>query len=355
MKSSSGAYFIALDHIRAVAVFFVFAWHFVHVTIPFEYTPALFPFALLDEGHTGVALFMTLSGYLFAKLLEGKSIDYLAFLRNRALRLLPLLCAVVLIVGIEKLINGESLLAYARTVARGALLPTLPNGGWSITVECHFYVILPLLLWLTRKSKLLPLVIILAALAVRSWLFMRRGEIQIFAYWTILGRLDQFVLGMLLCQFRAWFARRHLLVVAVFAGFALFYWHFDYQGGFWQNPVYPSPSPWWIIQPTIEGLAYAIGIAWYETSFTPSTTGVSWFIGRIGEFSYSIYLLYDFFVVPLALFIHRHVSALNNFYWACGWALIAFLPTVLVGYLSFRFLEAPFLKLRKRYTAVPPA
>jgi len=28
--------------------------------------------ALLDEGHTGVALFMTLSGYLFAKLLDGK-------------------------------------------------------------------------------------------------------------------------------------------------------------------------------------------------------------------------------------------------------------------------------------------
>ena len=353
MKSSSGAYFIALDHIRAVAVFFVFAWHFVHVIVPFEYTPAVFPFALLDEGHTGVALFMTLSGYLFAKLLEGKSIDYLSFLRNRALRLLPLLCAVVLIVGIKKFVNGDSLLAYARTVARGALLPSLPNGGWSITVECHFYVILPLLLWLMRKSKLLPLVVIFAALALRAWLFMRRGEIQIFAYWTILGRIDQFVLGMLLCQFRAWFAHRHLLVAAVLVSFALFYWRFDAGGGFWQSPVYPSPSPLWIFMPLIEGLTYAVTIAWYETSFTPATTGVSRFIGRIGEFSYSIYLLHDFFVAALALFIHRHVSALNNFYWACGWALAAFLPTVLAGYLSFRFLESPFLKLRKRYTAVP--
>ena len=127
MKSSSGAYFIALDHIRAVAVFFVFAWHFVHVIVPFEYTPALFPFALLDEGHTGVALFMTLSGYLFAKLLEGKTIDYLSFLRNRALRLLPLLCAVVLVVGVEKLIKGENVFAYAYSVMKGALQIALPS------------------------------------------------------------------------------------------------------------------------------------------------------------------------------------------------------------------------------------
>jgi len=82
----------------------VFAWHFTHAwygyPIPFEYVPAIFPLALLDEGHTGVALFMTLSGYLFAKLLDGKTIDYAAFLWNRALRLFPLLGVVVVIVGI---------------------------------------------------------------------------------------------------------------------------------------------------------------------------------------------------------------------------------------------------------------
>lgn len=83
MRSSSGAHFIALDHVRALAAFIVFAWHFTHAAndypVAFDYVPALFPFSILDEGHTGVALFMTLSGYLFAKLLDGKSIDYRAF------------------------------------------------------------------------------------------------------------------------------------------------------------------------------------------------------------------------------------------------------------------------------------
>lgn len=84
MRSSSGEHYIALDHIRALAAFIVFTWHFIHATdgypVSFEYVPALPPFSILDEGHTGVALFMTLSGYLFAKLFDGKSIDYWAFI-----------------------------------------------------------------------------------------------------------------------------------------------------------------------------------------------------------------------------------------------------------------------------------
>ena len=30
MRSSSGAHYIALDHVRALAAFMVFAWHFTH-------------------------------------------------------------------------------------------------------------------------------------------------------------------------------------------------------------------------------------------------------------------------------------------------------------------------------------
>src|SRR5262245_59261357 len=152
MRSSSGAHFIALDHVRALAAFMVFAWHFTHAVegypVPFDYVPALVPLSLLDEGHTGVALFMTLSGYLFAKLLDGKSIDYGAFLWNRAVRLLPLLAVVIVMVGLMKFVAGESVTRYAYEILNGVWAPTLPNGAWSITVEFHYYVILPLFLWL---------------------------------------------------------------------------------------------------------------------------------------------------------------------------------------------------------------
>jgi peptidoglycan/LPS O-acetylase OafA/YrhL len=44
---------------------------------------------MLVEGHTGVALFMTLSGYLFAKPVGDHRIDYPSFLWSRAVRLGP--------------------------------------------------------------------------------------------------------------------------------------------------------------------------------------------------------------------------------------------------------------------------
>ena len=356
MRSSTGAHFIALDHVRALAAFMVFAWHFTHASngypVPFDGAPSLFPLALLDEGHTGVALFMTLSGYLFAKLLDGKTISYPAFLWNRVLRLFPLLVLVVFAVGIKTYLVGGDLPAYARSVARGAVFPSLPNGGWSITVEFHYYLILPILLWMLRQSKALPITIVLAAIALRVFLYNERGEIQSLAYWTIVGRIDQFVLGMLAYQFRSRIAHRHAAVAATLIGFSLLYWVFDRQGGFYQYRGYPSPSGLWVLLPTLEGLAFATGIAWYESSFSHSTTGASAFVGRIGEYSYSIYLLHFFVVFRAAKFVHSQVMDLSNFYVACLWSLVFFLLMVPIGHLTFRFIEAPFLRLRRRYTGL---
>jgi peptidoglycan/LPS O-acetylase OafA/YrhL len=357
MRSSSGKHFVALDHVRALAIFMVVTWHFIHgvngYPISFEYVPALFPFSLLNEGNTGVALFMTLSGYLFAKLLDGKSIDYKAFLWNRALRLLPLLTVVILIVGIKTVIAGVSIGIYLQFIARGAVFPSLPNGGWSITVEFHYYLILPIFLWMLRKSKLLPISIIVTAIVVRFLIYQEKGEVQSLAYWTIVGRIDQFAAGMLMYQFRAKLAHRSDLAIAIFTGFAMFYWNFDLNGGFYNHPSYPSPSPLWIFLPTIEGIAYAVGIAWYETSFADSHSGISRFVGHIGQFSYSIYLLHFFVVFQAAKFVNERVMDISNFYMACLWAIVFLLVMMPVGYFSFRYIEAPFLKRRKRYIVAP--
>jgi peptidoglycan/LPS O-acetylase OafA/YrhL len=353
MKSSSGSHFIALDHVRALAALIVFTWHFLHSTngspIPFDYVPAIVPFAILDEGHTGVALFMTLSGYLFAKLLDGSRIHFGRFMWNRAVRLLPLLCVVILVVCVQKTLAGEDMRAYAWVLAKGLYLPTLPNGGWSIAVEFHYYLILPLLLWLSRRSRLLPLAVVVAAIALRIIVHARTGEVQTLSYWTIFGRIDQFALGMVAYRLRALVSGRHGIALAVFASFSLFYWSFDALGGFFQFPSYPSPSPLWIVLPTVEGVAFGVGIAWYESSFALPTTGFSAVLGRIGDYSYSMYLLHFFFVFAAAKFVNEHVADLSNFYVACLWAVAGFVCMLPLCYLSFRFLEAPFLRLRKPY------
>ncbi len=353
MKSSTGAHFVALDHIRALAALFVVTWHFIHAgngyPVAFNYAP-LAPFlSIFDEGHTGVALFMTLSGYLFSKLLDGKNINYFAFLWNRAIRLLPLLVVVIICAGIQTYHGGGSVTAYVVSVAKGVLLPTLPNGGWSITVEIHFYLLLPILLLLFRHSNFLPTIVIVIAIALRIAIHAERGEVQSAAYWTIIGRIDQFTLGMLAYQLRNFFSGRHLVALSTLSLFTFFYWWFDANGGFYNTPSYPSPSPIWIILPTIEGLAYAIGIAWYDNSFIFHDSGVSKFIGRIGAYSYSIYLLHFFVVFRVARYVSTHITNISNFYMACAWAFAFYLMMALVGYFSFRYIEEPFLRLRRHY------
>jgi peptidoglycan/LPS O-acetylase OafA/YrhL len=335
----------------------VFTWHFTHgrngYPVPFEFVPSVFPFSLLAEGHTGVALFMTLSGYLFARLLDGKAVDYRLFLFNRALRLLPLLAVVVVIFGVMVVADGVSLARYAEAIAMGAILPKLPNGGWSITAEAHCYLVLPLFLWMLRRSRFLPIGIVAAAIALRALIHWNTGEVQNAAYYTIVGRIDQFVLGMLAYHFRERFAGRHLLAAASFTSFALFYWIFDLHGGLFQYGSFPSRSALWIVMPTAEGLGYAALIAWYDNSFSHSNGAASRFIGRIGTYSYSIYLLHPFFVFPVARFVHERVMDIANFYVACLWSIPAFLLMMPVGYLSFRFIESPFLGLRRRYIVTP--
>jgi peptidoglycan/LPS O-acetylase OafA/YrhL len=353
MRSSTGEHYIALDHVRALAAFLVFSLHFTHAAdgypVPFTYVPAIVPFALVDEGQTGVSLFMTLSGYLFAKLLDGRSIRYRTFLWNRVLRLVPLLVVVLLIDGVVEWLAGNDLRHFFDIVIKGPVFPTLPNGGWSITVEFHYYLILPLFLWMLRRSKLLPLSLVAAAIAARIVIHQAKGEVESLAYPTIIGRVDQFALGMLVFSFRDRLARRHGIAIAVLCAFSLFYWYFDRLGGVIAMPSYPSPSPIWIFLPTIEAIAYAVGIAWYDTSFEHSRSGVSRVIGRLGAYSYSIYLLHFFVVYHAARFVHGHVMDISNFYVATAWSVVGFFLMLPIGYLSFRFIESPFLRLRRRY------
>lgn len=353
MKSSTGAYFIAFDHVRALATFMVVTWHFCHsqygYPVDLSYVPFIFPFVILDEGHTGVALFMTLSGYLFARLLEGKSIDFAAFLWNRAVRLIPLLTLVLVILGIQKWVSGDDLNPYLWSVLAGPILPSLPHGGWSITAEFHCYLVLPLLLLMLRRFKYLPFLIVVLALLIRWAIYRSTGEVQILAYSIIVGRIDPFVFGVLACHFRTFFTRKHFLVGIFLIGFFAYYWYFNFLGGFYLNQGYPSASALWIFLPTVEGITYAIAIAWYESSFSFGKSWISKWIAQIGGYSYSIYLLHFFFVNGFSTFVHEQVMDISNFYLACAWSALFFLLMVPLGYLSFRLIESPFLKLRKPY------
>ncbi len=358
MRSTSGQHFIALDHLRALAAFLVFSWHFMHSSsgapVTFEGSPRVFIFALVDEGHTGVALFMTLSGYLFAKLLNGQTIHYSAFLWNRFIRLAPLLAVMFFLVWLQQTLQGRVDPEYFHSLVRGFIFSTWPNGAWSITTELHFYLVLPLLLLLLRRSARLLLLVIACALAFRGYFYLSQGEVQSIAYWTILGRIDQFVLGILAFHFAPKIAKQTIMVWIAILTFLLFWWWFDKTGGFYLRPSYPSPSSIWIVLPMIEGLAYALLIAWYDGQKVSQTSIASKIAQRIGEYSYSIYLLHFFVVFQMAGFVHNKIMNISNFYLALAWSVVCFLLMMIPGFISYQLIEKPFLRFRRNYMQYKP-
>lgn len=350
MKSSSGHYFQAQDHVRALAAFTVFVWHFMSYNDGHLTGPLVFPLSYFTEGHTGVALFMTLSGYLFAKLLDGRKISYPLFLWNRFVRLAPLMAVVMLIVGVLGWYGGTLEPAtYAKELLRGFVYPTWPNGGWSIAVELHFYLILPLLLYAAgRQWWVLPSLLLLP-LAWRCGYYYLHGEVQSLAYWTIFGRLDQFILGILLFRHRNLMQGRGWLAATVLLAFLVFWYFFDAAGGFFKNPSYPSPSPVWLVLTFVEGLTYASLIAWYDTKFSYSDSRTARFIALIGSYSYSLYLLHFFFVFKMPVLINQYLVDLSNRYVLLLFAVPCFLALLPLSWLSYRFIEEPCLKFRRAY------
>ena len=341
MRSSGGAYFAGLDHVRGLAALLVVVWHFSHrydgYPVPFHQAPWLGP---LDEGHLGVAVFMTLSGYLFAKLIGDRDIRFWPFIWNRAIRLLPLLSLVLLYIGF--LVRDK--MAYLQDVAFGLLLPHLPNGGWSITTEVHFYLLLPLLLAFRRKP-LIALGLISTFLLFRLFVVARGWEIQGLAYQTIIGRIDQFALGMM-----AFYIRDRIsgaMALAALAALWLFYAWFDASGGYYDFPHRYI----WIILPTIEAATLATMIAWYDRN--PLQGRWTWILEQAGKYSYSIYLLHFFFVGTAARLVDQHIMPIPTLILALPWAILFFGFMMLIGSISWKLVEQPALRFRKSYIAAP--
>jgi peptidoglycan/LPS O-acetylase OafA/YrhL len=349
MQSSSGEYRPGLDQLRAVAVFLVFSWHFIHTDGLVTLRPgneAMGPLSIINLGYVGVSLFMVLSGYLFAGITDKQRIDWLAFMRNRALRLLPLLALVVLGAYLKSKVTGEDIQMSERLLW-GWLRPTLPQGGWSVTVEMHFYLLLPLITALGRWRRATWWGLIGVAIALRGLLYQQGYAADFMAYYTLVGRIDQFLLGMLAWHGRGWMRQRHGMWLVFAALFAAGVHYLDQLGApFSRSFEHPE---WWIWLTTVEGLFFAATVAWYDTSFQGPPSRLGRGVALMGRTSYSMYLLHTFWVFIVARWVNSHVVALDQPGIAMLAAFLVFLASAPVAAASFRLIEQPFLRARRPY------
>lgn len=359
MRSSDGDHFLAIDHLRALAAFMVFSWHFLHgfsgYPLSFDYFSYFFFLSIFNEGHTGVSLFMVLSGYLFSFLTRSLNINYKLFFYNRILRLFPLLIFVflmqILIIFFDKGLEWNGWHGYLINFIYGFVFPLWPQGAWSITVELHFYLLLPLFVFLVRRNIFYIFFIVILFVFIRYLIFLKIGEAQTVSYLTLIGRIDQFMFGMISWNLRKYYVGNGKFVFLIALLFLLFYSFFDFSGGFYKMPSYPSSSALWIFMPSIEGVAYAIFVGWYVEKFSRLDKDgfFNKLISNVGQLSYSMYLIHFFFVFDLANFINRKILPINDLFTGLVFSLISFFIILPICWITFNFIEKPFLKLRKSY------
>lgn len=340
-----------LDHIRAIAAFLVFTWHFItfndfHRTTPDTF---FFPISILTEGHTGVVLFMTLSGYLFSKVFEDKKVIFKYFYLNRLLRLIPLLI-IIIIVNLT-LVNEFGFGNFLKKLCRG-FYQNWDYGAWSVSVEFKYYYFIPLILYFLNQDKKNLFLLIFFSIIFNIFLYLNKDAInlkndfQYYAYYSIIGHLNEFLIGMLSYRYRHYLKnyKKSLLLSTIL--FLFFYNYFEKKGGFYDTP----DQKIWIILPTIQGFYYAFLISFYDNNnFNFLKTKISNTISKVGVYSYSIYLWHFFFVFSMPKLINDYFIKIDNLYTALVLSFFSFIPMILLGAISYNVIEKPFLKLRKKY------
>ncbi|NKX16184.1 hypothetical protein HGG75_10640 [Ochrobactrum pseudogrignonense] len=140
---------------------------------------------------------------------------------------------------------------------------------WSIVIEFQFYLIFPFLtLVLARDGIQRIVLLVIVLILLRAALWGLDHDVNHLGYWTLLGRGDQFLIGMLAgYAYRNWrmpFVGGSLSLLASIVMIAISVQYF--------HEIYGSAHPWedkpmmhWfsIIWPDVQALAFA----WFILAF----------------------------------------------------------------------------------------
>ena len=356
-RSLNSPYLPRLDHLRLLAECLVFSFHTFHHLYghwqPFPQWPAV---GLVTEGYTGVALFFVLSGYLFMRIAaQSRQLDYRQFIRNRFLRIFPVFVFVFVLaisLGRDKFQPQDILYLFFSNLGQAPTSNSFLTGAaWTISIEFSFYLIFPFLAFFTRKQGspyLLRLIALVLLFKVAAYTVSEQ-PVKLF-YSTLLGRFDQFLIGML----AALVAQRFAQSLAKYAnpfllGASLLAWlTIGAQAHFASYFLDTARQPFWIIWPTLEAIMWALFIVAYLSCSWSYPLWLERALRWGGAVSYSLYLMHGLVIYS----VHYYLR-----FWEPGqaiWKLLIYVPFIAalawgLASLSYITIEQPFLQLRKRY------
>ena len=357
MQSLNFPYNARIDQIRWLAATIVFLFHY-HLASLAGRPGAIDSswLGIITEGHTGVGLFFTLSGFLFMQIaLHQRQIVYRDFVRNRCLRILPLFLAIFLLatsIGRDTFQPQDILYVLASNLGNAPTSGTVVTGAaWCISLEFLFYLLFPFLARFTLERGPRYLVQLLALLMVfKLGAYSVNPNSTLMYFSTFVGRFDQFIIGMLAAHLFARHApalRRAapwLLPLALLLALA----NSACQASI--APFIPKTHhPFWITWSMQESAVWALFIVSWVAFDKRLPPWIDKLLNHGGKISFSFYLLHMLVIQvmwqwlgPIAITGRARIDA-------ALWMVLVYASVWAIASLSYVTIELPFLQLRRRY------
>jgi peptidoglycan/LPS O-acetylase OafA/YrhL len=333
-----------LDGVRGVAIIGVLLLHF-HA--PFLLQRPLGPVSdLLGNGGRGVELFFVLSGFLITSILlstRGASNYFGAFYARRALRILPLAFLAIAV-----------FYWFALPVAHrhGQLLKTpeseqvyywlfvgnwrqglgLNGGGWlghfwSLCIEEQFYLAFALCVRFMPRRVLVGTCagMIVLSVVLRTFLAIEHWDANPLVWRLTVLHLDPIAAGALLAcspRFLVWTSRWSWAMML--AGFGI---------------VFPLPAEMGVLLTAIGGTGLVAMALTREVKWLRSRV-----LTRFGKYSYAIYVLHPFWLIPPLAHKYSYSFSLM-----VGALILGPLVSFGIGWLSWNLLEKHMLALKRHF------
>lgn len=346
-----------LDGIRAIAVIVVFLSH-LPIAITWLETQTWFN-QFRIAGFLGVNMFFVLSGFLITyKLLSTQHADGRLALRrfyvSRTARIMPAVIVFLIVHLIYAVFfdfppfgrASDEFIMIAATIFQFANYAVLSNTElleengalWSLSVEGHFYILWPFVMFLLFRvlKKLSVAVAVLMAMVPLlymwlAWIFHNNGYLS--AYLRTDARIVSLVVGALgavLWMKTTYLSPLFLRMLSLPAVLAMVVIHSVADG--WEPFVWDGGMAIFDIATMIVLLGLAQGVFPMVNALTH--TAMAW----VGKISYGLYI----WQIPVLTLLNRHAEQLHqSFTFVAATAL-----TIALGALSYYWVEQPVRRSR---------